>query len=407
MKLQCAALLVSAIVLEACVQAPVTPVAVPSAQPPSPIAATTITAVTAEPTKASAAVPTLVPTSLALSAPTSTPIPKIAFTQVAAGGCCMQPFFSPDGARVMFLDKPGAGAATGIYAVALDNPLSPPQFFNAHPGPYNQDMTLAIDLVNGATTVRRLAAKTGFSVNNGGRFISFSPDGKRMLWMVGEDAGGFDVRKSDITLANADGTTPQVIASRYGGGAVAWFADSEHLLLTGRSSRADKTSRFSVLNITDKSVRDLVAVERARSVQLSPDDKWLLYLVAQAQDEASDGTFIVSTNEQSSQPRRLPLFGSFRWCSPDKLLFVPLNLNAPSNELWVVDAPTGAQTQLLSASADSPFKILNGDWTVDTHGSPHIAFVNSQDKNIWVAALGNACSQRALQRDDGRSQDAN
>jgi hypothetical protein len=343
-----------------------------------------------QPQVASPQPPTPQPT--ALLQPTATPQPKVTFTQLTAAGCCVQPFFSPEGERVMFLDKPNAGAQTGLYSVPINQPQAAPVFFNSHPGPYSRDMTLALDLVNGATQIRTADGARRWNINNGGRALSFSPDAKKIVWSVGEEFGGFDVRRNDIYLANVDGSNAQVVATRFGGGAQAWFADGNRVLIGGKGNRNDKAQRFSILNLADKTVRDLVEVERARGTSLSPDNRWLLYFVAQARDESQNGVFFISTTEQGAKPRELDIFGAYRWCANDRLLYVPLALNAPSNELWLIDIPSGARTQLIAAAPGAPFKIGNGDWSVfSRNGVTRIAYVNARDRGIWLADLGGMC----------------
>ena len=47
----------------------------------------------------------------------------VASAQLTSGRCCPGLFFSPDGARVMFLDRPAPDAELGIWSVAVDQPL--------------------------------------------------------------------------------------------------------------------------------------------------------------------------------------------------------------------------------------------------------------------------------------------
>ena len=323
--------------------------------------------------------------------PTATPQPvpaqpSSAFTQLTSGGCCVQPFFSPDGVRVMFIDKPSADAPTGIWAVDVNKPLGQPQLFSESLGPFSRDIAYAVDLVNKQTVVRRLGDGKVFTINNDGRAISFSPDASRIAWSVQEEVGGFDVRRTDVWIARIDGTDARRVTSRYGGGMLAWLPESQRLLIGGKVKRADDKAMLSVLNLQDGSTRDLLQVERLRGGSLSPDGRWFLYSISQARDAALDGVFLLDLNATGAPPRRMDVFGAYRWRDANRLLYVPLTMNAPSNELWQIEMTTGQQARLFAAATDSPFKIANGDWDVARDGTKLI-FLSARDRNIWLARL--------------------
>ncbi len=339
---------------------------------------------------------TLLPTAIAQPTntpqPTATPVPAVRFSQLTPAGCCVAPFFAPDGNQVMFLDRPAGETQTGIYAVVIDQPLSKPQFFNAHPGPYSRDMTLAVDLVGGQTQVRTADGSKRWNIPNGGRSLSFSPDNTRILWTVGEEFGGFDVRRNDVFLANPDGSGAQVIASRFGGGAQGWFDDNQRILLGGKAKREDKMSSFSILSLADRSVRTVVEVERARATSISPTGAWLAYTIAQSRDASQNGLYLMALSKDGAKPIKQDWFGASRWCSPDKLLVIPFEPGTPANSLWLIDASTGTRKTVIAPDAASPFKIGNGDWSLNLdNGRARILYVNARDTSIWLADLGDLC----------------
>lgn len=371
--------------LSGCARA--TPQATPTA-----IVASSPVAATSAPTPAPTATASPIPSPTALPTPSPTPKPAVVYTQLTKGECCVQPFFSPDGTQVMFLDKPSAKAPTGIYGIALNAPLSEPVFFNAHPGPYNPDMTLGVDIEGGRTIIKRLSDNKKWVIPNDRRNVSFSPDSKHIIWSVTEPFGNFDVRRSDIYIANPDGTEAKILTSVYSGGFQGWLSDSNHIIVGGKARRTDPTTSFKVLSIVDGSTRDLVETERTRGVQLSPDNKWMLYMVAQAQNEKLNGMYVVSLTEPNPKAIAIEGFGAYRWCSPNKLLYIPLQTTAPSSELWMLDIVNQSRKNLIPTSPDSPFKIGNGDWIVSTlTGGLKIAYVNARDRNIWLADLGDVC----------------
>ncbi|BCX02402.1 MAG: hypothetical protein KatS3mg053_0340 [Candidatus Roseilinea sp.] len=321
-------------------------------------------------------------------AATPSPMPRSspAFVPLTSGGCCVQPFFSPDGRRVLFLDKPDGTAPVGIWAVAVDAPLSPPTLFTERLGPFSRDLSLALDLQNGQTVIERLSDGARWMINNGGRAVTFSPDATRIVWTVLQESGGFDVRRVEIYVADVDGSDVRLVATRFGGGPLGWLPDSNHLLIGGRANRNDPSPTLSVLNVDTGALRDLVAVERLRGASISPDGRMLAYFVAQARDASQNGMYLLDLAHPSPVPQRLDFFGSFRWRDAGRLLYIPLRPGAPSDELWQLEVTTGRAERLVAADAGSPFKIANGDWDVARDGSK-IVFLSARDRNLWLVTL--------------------
>lgn len=308
------------------------------------------------------------------------------FVQLTTGGCCVQPFFSPDNAQVLYLDKPSPDAPAGIYGVPVTQPMATPTLFTALLGPFSRDMSLAADLENGQTVVRKRSDDTRWVINNGGRSVSFSPDNRRIAWNVSQDSGNFDVRRSEIWVANSDGSAAKRVLTRYGGGIQGWLSDSQRFLVGGKANRNDATGTLSIFDLSDGSLRDVYSADRMRGFLLSPDSRWLVFFIAQSRQSEQNGLYVLRLDEANAQPQRMNWFGAYRWGAPGELLYVPLKPNAASSELWQLNPQTGATKQLISASADSPFKIGNGDWDISSDGK-HVIYVNARDRNIWLINL--------------------
>jgi Tol biopolymer transport system component len=286
----------------------------------------------------------------------------------------------------MFLDRPAPEAPVGIWGVPVNAPMSEPQLVIDRPGPFSRNMAYAADLVRGQTVIERLSDGQRWTINNGGRSVSFSPDATRIAWTVQQESGGFDVRRSEVWVANVDGTQPRRVATRFGGSVIAWLPDGKGMLLGGKVNRNDPLSTLSVLSLEDGELRDIMQFERMRSPLLSRNGRWLAYLIAQARDASQDGMYVLDVQTAGAQPKRLDFFGAYRWRDGERLLYVPINAGAPSNELWQLDAGTTEAVQLIPASAESPFKIGNGDWDVSPDGA-RILYLSARDRNIWLAQL--------------------
>ena len=327
---------------------------------------------------------------LILGAATSSLTParaeSVRFAQLTRSGCCVQPFFSNDGARVLFLDRPAQSLPVGIYGVRVDQPLAVPQLVTERLGPFSRDLQYSASLQNGRTVVERGGAEPArWVIDNDGRSVSFGPNNARIVWSVNStNAGNFDRRRTDVWTAAVDGSGARKVVTRYGGGVAAWMPDGERVLLAGRLKPTDALSTVSVLDLRDGTSKDLFTVDRWRAALLSPDGRRLVYYVAGAREPGKGGTFVVDLNAPTPTPQRLEFFGAYRWRDAARLLYVPLAPGAPSNELWQYDATTGRSEQLIAASPDSPFRIANGDWDVSPDGR-RLVYMNARDRALWLA----------------------
>ena len=310
------------------------------------------------------------------------------YAQMTKGGCCVQPFFSADDSRVLYIDKPSPSAVTGLWSVPISQPLTAPELFSKRLGPFNAAMTYNVFLQSGRTVVERARDGQQWVIDDGGRRVVFSPDDTQLAWTVAEDSGNFDVRRGDIYIAGIDGSNPHKVATLYGGGIQAWLSDATHMLVSGKANRTDVTSTLSILNLADGSLRRLLDVERTRGFTLAPGGRYVAYAISQARDAAQDGMFVLDLTTARTQ--RAGFFGAYHWCSPTRLYYVPIKLSAPSNELWRYDVTTGQSTQIIETGADSPFKIGNGDWDVSNDGH-RILYFSGRDHNIWLVTLPDAC----------------
>ena len=325
----------------------------------------------------------------ATSALTPVRAESVRFAQLTQSGCCVQPFFSKDGARVLFLDRPAQSLPVGMYGVRVDQPLAVPQLVTERLGPFSRDLQYSASLQNGRTVVERDGAEPGrWVIDNGGRSVSFGPNNARIVWSVNStNAGNFDRRRTDVWTAAVDGSGARKAATRYGGGVAAWMPDGDRVLLAGRLKATDAQLTVSVLDLRDGSSKDLFTVDRWRAALISPDGRRLIYYVAGAREPGRGGTFIVDLQSASPTPQRLEFFGAYRWRDAARLLYVPLAPGAPSNELWQYDAATGRTERLIAPAASSQFRIANGDWDVSPDGR-RLVYLNARDRALWLVEIG-------------------
>lgn len=346
--------------------------------PPAPLLIIILAALTA------CAGPLAAPESLQV---TSTPVTASApaLRQLTEGGCCVQPVFSPDGQKVLFIDKPDAASPTGVYAVSLTNP-KPPALQEAVIGFRSPDRTIVATIAGDQVDFINETNGNRWTVNTGGNWPRISPDNRQVLWVATDTEGPYDRRQSDIWLANLDGSNARKIFSIFGGGFTGWFPDSERVLFTGRDNPNDEKVTLFVYNVKNERRTNLFAHKRLRGGEISPGGSWIAFFITFADDPTENGLWLVSSDGATQRQLDLPRFGGYQWQNDSTLLFIPMREPAEkSMQIWSIKASTG-QTTTLTDPAQLSFSISNGDWDVSPDGQA-VVFVSSADNNIWLITL--------------------
>lgn len=334
--------------------------------------------------------PTLTPspqppaTSTPIPSPTPTPAP--ALRQLTAGGCCVQPTFSPDSRQVLFIDKPSPDAAVGVYGVNIANPQPAPVLISPAIGFWNFDRTIvAVPEGNLARFTHQVTGQS-WTVNTGGNWPSFSPDSSQIIWVATDREGPYDRRQSDVWLANLDGSNARIILSIYGGGLTGWFPDSQRILLTGRDDPNEEKQTLFVYDLVNERRTNLFSHKRLRGGEISTGGSWIAFFISFADEPTENGLWLVSAAGTTQQQLDIPRFGAYAWRNDDTLLYIPMRApDETSMQLWAINAPSG-QFQPLTDPTTLSFSISNGDWEISPDGR-QVVFVNSADQNIWLITL--------------------
>jgi Peptidase family M23 len=305
--------------------------------------------------------------------------------RVTTGACCANPSWSADSTRVLFVDKAvdKPGTPTAIYGVDPRSPgkidrvfssvayLSPSERYALLPG--------AISILERVSDGRRVNVPTDFGN------VAFSASENKIAWSVSQTRGNFDRLTTSIYTATLTGTTssltvspPKRAAQVYGGGVVGW-ADETHLVITGKSTPTERDRALRVLDLQSGQSRVLARALNFRNLNLSTGGRWLAYTVA-FDSAARNGLFVMDT--RSGQTRRVPWFGSYRWRDANRIVYVPLEVNARSHRVLQYDLRTNQSVELVNLNA----KISNDQWQPSPDGG-RLMFVSAADNNIYAMAL--------------------
>jgi len=367
----------------ACSRQPATtaPVAAASATPvPGP---TDAPAATSSPTPSPTVVPSATPTPTATTAPSPTPTPAPVLRQLTTGGCCTQPFWSPDSAEVWTIDKPAPDQPVGYWSVDAGQTLPEPKLRPEPIAYYSPDFSYRLELGT-QTTIVRMSDGAKWVAPAGGRVVSFSPGRKRIAWSVSPANVPVERRVTQVWVADIDGKNARQVISLPRGGLAGWISDDVVLLTAADSLQSPSTRLFS-LDLTNGQRVDLAGEQRLRGLSVSPDGKWLIYYISQNQDKTKNGLYLARSDGSSTRQLDRELFGAYQWRDSNRLLIIPFQSETPSHAVWELNASTGDVRRLTDPGV-TPFKIANGDWRVAPDGHA-IVFVSAADRNLWVLEL--------------------
>ncbi len=311
------------------------------------------------------------------------PTPSPVLTQLTRGGCCVQPFWSPDSERVLYIDRPALELPSGIWGITMLG--SEAEFITDRVGLYSDDMRLRAFLQNGQTKVEHIQSGEQWTIPSEGRAVSFSPDGQWLAWTAGQAGPPFDSAQRDVWVSRINGSEARKLFSVTGGGFAGWFPDGK-LLVSDRSTLEGSGQVFWIVASQDDQPQKLLEIPadgRIRGLEISPNGRWLAYMHSISSDESQNGLWIVNT--ETGDRRRLNTFGAYQWRDGERLLVIPLNLEETTHRLQQIEASSGEITAITDPSV-TPFRIANGDWHVSPNGA-RIAFVSAGDQNIWVLDL--------------------
>ncbi len=338
----------------------------------APVASTPPASPTPEPTAAIPA-PTRTPS------PSPTPRPRL--WPLTNNGCCVQPFWSPDGREVWFLDRPDPEAPAGIWGLPLTG--GAPRLVTTQLGVFSPDYRRRAYPEGGQTVIEDLETGERWIAPSGGRAVVFSPDGEWIAWEVSAgEAPSLERRVTILWISRVDGREARPVLQLTGGGFAGWFPDGRRVLVITREA-SGANPFLAVVDLRNGSLRPIAQGERLRGAQISPEGGWVVYQSLFGADPAQNGLWVVRADGTGS--RQLSVFGAYRWRSEGRLLVIPLEPGAPSHRVLEVEASTGA-IRPLTDPVLLPFRIAGGDWALSPDGQ-RIVFVSAADRNLWILEL--------------------
>lgn len=289
-----------------------------------------------------------------------------------AFGCCRGAFWDRSSGALTAIDG-AAGQRAAL--VQWDEPGSvwTGPAGTAPPTATSPDGSISITReASGLTVLTRLADGTTQTVDTQGAWPALSPDNQQMMWTITRPpADSATPAITEIWLADADGSNRRGIAAA--DGSYAQWLDAGRLLI-GR--REVVTTTLGVYDTRDSDVYVLGQWNWLRGLSVAPGGGRLLFYTVW---DAGNGLYTLAT-ARGAQAVRLPWFGGWRWRDADTVYLAPLDANASTTALLIVDLATGEAVRL---NTDAPFLIANGDWAVSGDGQ-RLALFNALDATTWI-----------------------
>lgn len=307
--------------------------------------------------------------------------------QITTGNCCTQPYWNRDSTQVRFIDRPAAGAAVGIWGVDPAQPETGPQLVTQRLAYYSPDGKFITypNPSKGVAVVERLADGQTWEIDTQERSLSFTPDSQSVLWVAYDEDASRDNRVETIWQANVDGSNARILLQARRTNIVAWLSPDELLMVRRIAGSSDE--QLFTLSLATGSQTDLLEGPEMRGLSLSRNQRYLVYYVTFEPEAGKNGMWLLDLQNPEQGPQKLPFFGTYRWRDDERLIYVPLELEAAEHNFFEYNAATGETRALFPGGTG--LTIANNDWRVSPDGRK-IALVaaNGTDLNgIWVLDL--------------------
>lgn len=296
-----------------------------------------------------------------------------------------QPFWSPDGKKVLFYDQPARDQG-GTWAI--DPASGAVSRERASWGAYmSRGALLAMpDPRSRTSTVEHLETGAQWGLPSAGpvfsndatvvAYVASSTNGSSGgLYVAGaDDQGARRITLSGISGAAVIGWVPGSGSGPGGRGAP---EPNGRLLVYGR--RGEEVGLYT-FDLRDRRLAQIARSRRLPGVLLSPDATWVAHINMWNGDSAENGLWVTRTD--GTARRKLPFMGSARWTADNRLLVLPHRAGpGESHEVWEADPASGALRRLIGPE-QAAFIVANCDWDCTPDGT-QIVFVSAADRGLW------------------------
>lgn len=310
---------------------------------------------------------------------TPTPLASAHPLQLSEQGCCANPTWSSDSDWVLYLDA-AEDVQAGLYAVSSSG--GDPLLVHSRIGTYSDDLAFVAYQEDGQTYVERWADGTRWLIDNQGREVFFSPDGRWISWSYISHGVTFpNLRQRAIWIARVDGSDARELVTVTGGEFLGWAEGAQAILVSGRLA-PDMPAGVWRIQLDDGAGLLLHEIEVPLRPLVSPGGSRVAFIQA-FEESGQNGLWVV--NADGSDAMLLDVFGAYRWSGEDDLIVIPMDLTADGPALWRVDLDEENLEYLVDLSGTG-HAIINNDWSVSPDGTL-LVFRSTRDRALWLVNL--------------------
>lgn len=333
-----------------------------------------------------AATPLVSPTALPVSA--APPAFKPALRRLTEPGCCSGIWWSADGTKVLYVDKPDERDAA-IWGVDVVTGEQAPYSTMVGVLQHNDRYVIALSQQTPqGVTVHDLQTGESWALFGVGSLPFISPDGAHVAYdgRPSQQTLFSSRRANPIMVAALDGSNPRHLTTLYGVGIVGWFPDGSRLLALGMQNPNTERPTLWQVDATTGALEKFDDGAHLRNISLSPNGAWLVFLKAFEEDPALNTTWAM--NVHTGAQKRLDFAVRYAWVGTGSatLVYVPPRETPEAGfGVWKLDVASDERTRLIDP-AQTPLFIANGDWALSPKGNK-LAFVSAKDYAIWLVDM--------------------
>lgn len=356
------------------------------APPPQGSTRAALPAATPAPSAAGApSAPTATAPTRELASASPAPLPSPVLRRLTEPGCCTGIWWSADGSKVLYVDKPDERPAAiwGVDATSgAQEPYSTVVGVLQHGDRY---ATVPVAWAPQSVTMHDRETGQSWGLAGIGSLPFVSPDGTRIAYdgRSAQEPMYANLRQATVVVADLDGGNPRSVTSIYGGGIVGWFPDGSSVLVLGSPALGGQRPALWHVDVTTGATKMLGDAAHLRNASISPNGVWVAFLSLFEEEPELNTTWAI--NVLSGEERRLDFVGGYAWVSVEgaTLVYVPPRDSAnEGSAVWQLDVATGERTRLIDPH-QFPLFIANADWALAPDGK-RLAFVSAQDYAIWL-----------------------
>lgn len=306
--------------------------------------------------------------------------------QLATGGCCTGAWWSGDGMRMLFVDRPADSAVAALWGIPVWPPGGVPEVVDASAGLSAGAPRFTARPAGEFSVVRNLESGEEWPLPTGGDPVLLSPDGQRAVWW--DAHGGRQSVDGMINIHGSDafGRSPRLLTSLWGASVVGFLPDQRRVVAIGRPIKERALYAAVTLDVDSGELAEIASGPWLSDALLSPDGRWIAYLTSLDRHRPErNGIWVAPVDDPGHDtPRRMDFVGAYRWRRGGQLLYVPMTTSDAADSLWQYDAATGETVRLVGPEAG--IRIAGNDWSASPDGGS-VAWLDAADRNLWMIDL--------------------